>query len=111
MKTCRVGSPTITRRDEVAVKNQNGKRRRYSAKLNKCDKDFLEAEGFRMVKEEFSESGRLATPSTADVITELLVELRTLRRQTAEHNQAAEQCTCGACKIISPVHPGATDRS
>lgn len=61
----------------------------FTIRLNSSDRPFLDAEALRLMRERFEETRELRKPSLADVITELLEELR-------ERRQRADDCSCGA---------------
>jgi len=61
----------------------------FHARLHESDREFLDAERYRIVNERFEETGELAAPSVAEIVSDVLEELRELRCWT-------EECNCGA---------------
>lgn len=101
---CNVGRSPLEVGGEIRVKHEEPGRQWYAAGLNDCDQDFPQAQGFWVVKEEFSEAGRLATPRTGEVVNTLLAELRSLRGQL-------DACTCEAGDGSEPVAPSSLDHN
>lgn len=71
----------------------------FSAKLRLDDRPFLDAERLRLIRESFLEDSRFSNLGIGELVSQLLDELRALRR-------AALACECGACEGI--VDPDAT---
>lgn len=67
---------------------------KFTIRLNEKDRPFLDKEGLRLMQEHFEQTRELRKPSLADVVTELLEELRNHRRHADRcPHRSTETCS------------------